>query len=303
LSTYSELTKTNIAVHNDNEVLYIKMDNFGLLSTLSPEFKKKLGEVRDRAEKAEEHTCNFLEINSNPVTSLYLITGQKKNDGSVEKDIHMSFEQQTNDFPVMPVTEALCDKQGYSWYTTKVKRDYDLGITSKYEPMKFDYWKEVLYNMRHIIDASIKTYHGIKCYEDGDMTNDNIKNVYFLHVCDVMNLYINKKDKKQTTLLLKSKLLEELKHTTIDQLTTCILNEEYTTFFVDNIDFLYTTYCYYGNASMLPIRTHIAEESRVFMHSKFFMNSVHYAKHQRGKLNWVNQTQKGTMNACVYRTY
>jgi hypothetical protein len=235
------------------------MDNFGLLSTLSPEFKKKLGEVQDRAEKAEEHTCNFLEINSNPVTSLYLITGQKKNDGSVEKDIHMSFEQQTNDFPVMPVTEALCDKQGYSWYTTKVKRDYDLGITSKYEPMKFDYWKEVLYNMRHIIDASIKTYHGIKCYEDGDMTNDNIKNVYFLHVCDVMNLYINKKDKKQTTLLLKSKLLEELKHTTIDQLTTCILNEEYTTFFVDNIDFLYTTYCYYGNASMLPIRTHIAE--------------------------------------------
>jgi hypothetical protein len=279
------------------------MDNFGLLSTLSPQFKKKLAEARARAEKAEENTCNFVEINSNPVTSLYLITRKLKNDGSGEKDIHMSFEMQTNDFPTMPVTDDLCDKQGYRWYLTKVKSDYDLGIKTKFEPIKFPEWKEMLYNMRHMIDASIKTYHGIKCYEDGDLTNDNIKNVYFLHVCDVMNLFMNKKTNKGTTLLLKSKLLNELKHTTLDQLTSCILDEEYTNFFVENIDFLYITFCYYGNASMLPIRTYIPEDSRIFIHSKFFMNSIHYAKHQRGKLNWVNQTQKGTMNACVYRTY
>jgi hypothetical protein len=279
------------------------MNAFGMLSSLSPEFKKKLTEVRGRAEKAETGTCNFLEINANPVTSLYLITGNKKDDGSNEKDIHMTFEQQPSDFPTMPNTNLACDKQGYKMYLTKVKNDYDLGMIERFAPIKFDEWKQMQYHLREIIDELIKMNHGIKCFEDGDTNNNDIRNVIFLHVCDVFNILMNKKRNKTTTLLIKTQLLKEIKPSMVDFLTSEILNETYMNYLVDNIDHMYTNYCYYGNGSFLPIRTHIAEDDPVFKNSRFFMNSIHYAKHQRGKLNYVNQTQKGTMNACVFRTF
>jgi hypothetical protein len=245
----------------------------------------------------------FLEINANPVTSLYLITGNPKNDGTDEKDIHMSFEQQPPGFPVMPSTNDACDKQGYHMYLTKVKNDYDLGVIETFSPIKFGEWKTMLYTLRDIIDEIIRMNHGVKCYKDGDITNNDIRNVYFLHVCDVFNIIMNKKRNKKTTLLISSKLLEDVKETTVDAITTRVLNETYIKYLMDNVDHMYMNYCYYGNGSFLPIRTHIAEDDEVFLKSKFFINNIHYAKHQRGKLNYVNQTQKGTMNACVFRTF
>jgi hypothetical protein len=256
------------------------MNMFGMMSQLTPEFKKKLEEIRTRCEKADTGTCNFLEVNANPVTSLYMISGKTKPDGT--KEVHMSFEQEPSGFPKMPDTNLGCDKEGYKMYLTKLKSDYDLGKSEKFSGMQFLEWKARLYEICDIIDAVIRNNHGIKCFEDGDCTNDNIKNVMFLHVCDVMNLHMNKKRNMETTLLIKNKLLKELKSSTVDILTSSVLDASYMKFFEENIDHLYTNYCYYGNSSFLPIRTHIAENDTVFNHSKFFMNNVHYAKHQIG---------------------
>jgi hypothetical protein len=279
------------------------MNAFSMLSTLSPEFKVKLEEVRTRAELADTGTANFLEITGCPVTSLYLISGNKKEDGSNKKEIHMSFEQEPSGFPSRPKTDDECEKEGYRMYLTKIKNDYDLGKTDVFSGIRFDEWKVTLREIRDCIDMSIKLNHGIKCFQDGNLDNDDIRNVYYMHVCDVMNVYSNRKNGTCVTLFLKSKLLEEIALDMKDVLTNTILTGKYLKFWDDNLDYLYTNYAYHGNGSMLPIRTHVPENDKTFIKSSFFTNNVHFAKHQRGKLNWVNQTQKGTMCACVFRSY
>jgi hypothetical protein len=86
-------------------------------------------------------------------------------------------------------------------------------------------------------DTSIRQTHGIMCYQDGNLQNKNMSNIYVLHISDVMNIHMRKKESLSTTLLLSTHSLSFILDTTRNNFFEETLNGDMLTLFEDNIDF------------------------------------------------------------------
>ena len=154
------------------------------------------------------------------------------------------------------------------------------------------------------IDRAILDFHGVKCYRDGNKDNNNKSNIYFLHVCDVLNC-MSSKYMHQTLPevgICTSTLIELPQVGVVNDLELKYLHNHLVEFLNLHLDYLYVCYAYYGNHSFMAIRTKIQKDNKIFKESLFFMNDDHFFKHQEGNLMEFNQNESRLESKIMYRS-
>jgi hypothetical protein len=185
---------------------------------LSPEKWRQLELLKVAAASSQKGSTHFFEIDSCPVCSVLLVTGDKKNNGTNEMDIHLRFINQPDHYPKVMKNRWEVQKAAYNDYVSKklhqLAADQSKGILiKKYVDYARDYQSEI-----QIFDKVVKENHGVRCFENSDLNNDTYGNVIFLHICDVINIYANKLKGVKTDLFLKLELLSELQEDMSDLL-------------------------------------------------------------------------------------
>ena len=146
------------------------------------------------------------------------------------------------------------------------------------------------------IDMSIEEFHGVKCYRDGDQRHEDKNNIYFMHICDILNVIDKRRSNEVPELKIKTSLFQSLPEVgVVNELESRYLNPELFDFVVIHLDFLYLCYGYYCNHSFMAIRTTVE-------HTSFFMNDEHFLKHQKGKLLELNQNELRLHTRIMYRS-
>lgn len=268
-----------------------------------PYFQSKLKKVKDLVENGDEDDTYFLKIDSCPVVSMYVKAGKYKSTGSSKRDYHIHFEGEPEAFPKKPAFGKETEKMGYQFHLDGARDRSDRDSSIPYAPLDFGTYKELFHNVCRHIDRALHDNHGIKTYEDGNVTNTKFTNVFYLHVCDIFNIFVSEKTGVEKPLvLLQTPLLEEVKMTSKNDLIHSMLTDYERQFLFEEIDFFYMCYAYFGNFSFVPLRTYVNKGSTVFKKSKFFMNNNHFVKHQRGKLMEIHVHNEGLGSKIAYRT-
>jgi hypothetical protein len=278
------------------------MEGFNKMFHLTPEKQRQLALLKNAALHSEKGTAHFFELDSCPVFSMFLITGDMKDDGSNERDLEMKFVNQGDHYPTILVKKDDVSNFAYGDYIRKKLTEYASDQSIPIEILSLSRYIEEYESVLHVLQACIRDNHGVRCFENGDMTQDVYGNVYFLHICDVINIYVNKKKGLRTKLVLKSQLLDEIKDEMKDVLFSKLLKGKKLEIFDYQVDVFYMIMCYYCNHSFIPIRTYIDSKSDVFLKSRFFMNDNHFVRHQNGKMSTINFVNPGKMSTVLYRS-
>jgi hypothetical protein len=276
------------------------MSNF----SSDPQFRDKLDRLTQTARTANQGDTNFIQVKFCPVVSLFLETGNMKQDPEEGREVHMRVVNQPEHYPD-PINEILgIHRHLYSLYMRKLHERYENDNTVGFSPIEFNKWKTKFMDITDIIDAAIYSNHGIKCYEDGDCTNNHISNVIYIHVCDIINLYITKlRSLPRPNVVVVTQLLESFPENITDELTTKLLSYKKLKTLVKYIDLFYIFYAYYGNFSFIPIRGALNRELLNEMpHSSMFMNDEHFVNHQCGKMMQLNVDNPAMQTVAYYRS-
>jgi hypothetical protein len=269
----------------------------------TPEWQAKLTRTTELAEQASEGSVFFLEMSrADPICSMYIKTGSTSSEDAGKKEVHLVVEQEPRTYPYFPATKELVKSKAYEEYLRRAASKNGGSVGTVPNMMTRSTYYSKFLEVTKIVDDSIQDTHGIMCHHDGDLQNFSFRNVYVLHVCDVMNIHMRKKKGLRTNLLISTQLLNEIADTTSNALTQLKMNDAQLSFFEDNIDYYYRLYCYYANFSYVPIRTEVDRHCTIFKLSRFFMNDSFYVKHQRGKLQEFNQMNTTTQSRVAYRS-
>jgi hypothetical protein len=268
---------------------------------LSTDWDAKLEKVKKFAEDGELGACYFLEMTRNPLTSVFVYGGQKKA-GSKKREVHVKYSMQPECYPNIPYHKMDIIKQGWECHLRRKQKEMNDTNSNELNALTYNKYERRYRAVCLLIDASIRDHHGVVCFEDGDKSNDDYRNVYFLHVCDIMNIHVNKSKGCTTDLKIKSQLLPEIKSTMVDTLTSVSLVGDDLEFFTNEIDIFYRSFGHFGNFSFCPIRTSVEKNSDVFLRSSFYMNNEHFSRHQRGKMQEFNQNNTCPFKRISYRS-
>jgi hypothetical protein len=270
--------------------------------TTPPDWDRILANAVRCAENAEEGTVTFAAMSSNPVRSMYLTTQEEKDDGSGLREYGMHIVGQPPNFPETPRTMVLMQREGYRRYLTRVLVDQrQEGV--HLVPLSIGEWRQTFMSVISVIDEAIRDSHAVMCFEDGDFENKSVTNIFYLHVCDIMNVYMNRLDEEVPVIYLPSPSLVELKLSTRNMLTDRLFNSRQLNFFTQEIDFLYNSYAYFANYSFVPIRTLVEHDDTVWKTAGFYTHDNHFREHQEGKLKVIarDQSSRNFVNQ-YYRT-
>ena len=226
--------------------------------------------------------------------SLFVITGDKKKDESNERDLHLHYEAEPYTYPFVYKNRKETMDKGYEKYRDLIDESQD---TVSYES-----WLHRFDKICIDIDACIRQYHGVKCYEDGDKSNNEVNNIMILHICDVLNMMVAFRRNEIPTVVIKTRLLENICTEIVNDFQLQYTDTYDMIFFWKNVDFVYTCYAYLGNYSFVPIRTLVKKDDTTFKESVFFTNDDHFVKHQKGKLQEFNQNENKVVSKLVYRS-
>ena len=257
---------------------------------------KRLAVLKRVAETSVEGRVFFYEASSNPVVSLYITTGSISQTNPNKKDLHLKYVNEPSTYPKLDLAKKTLDQVGYNKYKDVVQQDTTILDLS------FDEYKIKFHTICEHINSAISQYHGIKCYEDGDSTNQNVTNVIILHICDVMNVMVCECEEKSLDLCIDTSLLRTIDKRMSKELDIPMLTPIEKDFFLLHIDFFYMCYAYVGNYSFVPIRTKIDIDSYIFKISSFFTNDDHFIQHQKGKLSAFNEREDKMYTKMIYRS-
>jgi hypothetical protein len=141
------------------------------------------------------------------------------------------------------------------------------------------------------------------CFEDGNHNNLDYRNVFLMHVCDIINIFITDMlHMDDATFMIPTNLLYELLKKFKNKLTNRRLLEAQRRFLLHHCESFYTIYAYYGNYSFMGIRTFINEYNDKLAHSAFFMNDDFFIKHQQGKITEHNCYKPTNEHFITYRS-
>ena len=141
------------------------------------------------------------------------------------------------------------------------------------------------------------------CFRDGNRDNKSRNNCYFLHICDIMNIIIERRTKGIPEVKLKTSLLQQLEKIGVEnEFESMYLQSKHLNFMIIHMDFFYLCYGYFCNHSFMAIRTDVSPDSQVFKSSSFFMNDDHFLNHQMGKISEFNQNERNLATRIMYRT-
>ena len=250
--------------------------------------------IKKLAEDGDEGDISFVEISSFPLVSLSIRTGSRRSDTSQKKRLHFEYKMQPSSYPSYNIVHVGPEKIGYDKYKS-LNKNLENNLSFKDYGHTFN-------SVCEDIDRSIRKYHGIKCYEDGNVTNGTTTNVVILHVCDVMNIIISQQSGRVPPVFLKTGLFKELKTSATYEFLDTYFTIKNREFLLEHVDFFYLCYGYFGNHSFVPIRTLVFEDSNVFKDSKFLTNDNTFVNHQMGKLKSFNQNNDKVISKMVYRS-
>lgn len=271
---------------------------------LSNEWNRRLKNAKQSAERGKEGDVSFLQVSTTPLTSLFITTGSIINDSiSQKRNVHLKFVSQHSSYPpTIDTMEESIDK-GYTSFKNTLEATPILNQERTFTEVNKRQYKVLFQKACSHIDMSIREYHGVKCYRDGDSTNNVLNNIFFLHICDILNILVCKKLDVTPEVIIKTSLLNTLSSSNIvNELESIYIDKEMHDFIVINADHLYLCYGYYSNHSFLAIRTSTKETKSIFNISSFFMTDVHFLNHQKGKLMELNQNEKRVQTRVVYRS-
>jgi hypothetical protein len=203
----------------------------------------------------------------------------------------------------MPAFGKETEQMGYQFHLDGARDCLNRDASVTYAPLDFHTYKDLFHNVCCHIDRALHANHGIKVYEDGNMKNTKFTNVYYLHVCNVLNIFKSKETNTDKPIItIQTPLLEEVKMSSKNDLIHSMLTDDELDFLFKEIDFFYACFAYFGNFSFVPIRTYVKQDCVVFKKSRFFMNNSHFVKHQRRKLMEIHVHNEGLGSKIAYRT-
>ena len=255
--------------------------------------KTRIDKLKQTALYAEEGSCFFLEVSSYPVVSVVVLTGPKEVNTSKKHQLHLQYVVEPTEYSAFKKIGDSDDHYGYAIYNdfNQVQDMTEVIFRTKYNSICQD------------INKAIHKNHGVQCYEDGDSKNLLTTNVIYIHICDVINIMVDKKKyNKQPEVVVKTTLLRTIESTLINDYEINYLKKEDIEFFFMYADLIYITYAYWNNHSFIPIRTGIDNNSQIFEKSSFFINNDHFLGHQFGKVQEFNQNNDLVTSKMVYRS-
>jgi hypothetical protein len=269
---------------------------------LDEAFQRKLRTATTLSENGEEGDVHFVQVSHCPVTSLFLITGEARDNSNLHH-VTLRIVGQTAEYPPFPANMYSSQKKGYKYHLEKARELYEADNSLGFSPLDFQTYREMFMNICQHIDAALRANHGIKCYHDGNVNNDRFSNTFFMHVCDVLNiLKCERNNSPVPTVYIQTPLLEHVSFEWRNILIHSMLTEYELEFLYKEIDYFYTCYCHFGNFSFLPIRTRVDQDCTVFVRSSFFTNNDHFIEHQRGKMKELNQNYTEIPTMIAYRS-
>jgi hypothetical protein len=247
--------------------------------TLSEKVKTSISVARDHVLNGYVGTTSFVELHSNPLTGLYLQTLKEAKSSEQANEIEERVVPEPDHYPDKPEDVMDMINQEYAEYE---KRCDDSGKEKRFSRFT---WKKHFSDLRQVIEDATQQYEGIVCYENGDTPDNCSGNMLVLHVCDVINMFIEGAyNQRKPGLYLRTAMLGDLDTVTKITLFDDILTKNQLKFLVQEVDFVYAWFAYWNNKSILPIRTTVCKESTVFKKSAFFTNDKTFREHQEGKL-------------------
>ena len=270
----------------------------------SNDWTRRLTNAKICAENGDEGDVFFLEVTTSPLVSLFITTGKSIKKNSKKKSVSLSFKEQHSSYPTVIETKDEVVRVGYNNFKVVIEEMSDnRKAKKKFKDTTMSEYSDMLREACIDIDSSIRDYHGIVCYVDGNHHNRSIGNLYVLHVCDVMNIMVSSMKNKIPKVVVKSSLLMTIPgdHIKNDLMQTHLRKKNFEFFFA-HIDFFYMIYGYYNNHSFVPVRTQVSIHSRVFRKSSFFTNDDHFIRHQKGKLIEFNQNEKRSESKLIYKS-
>jgi hypothetical protein len=252
-------------------------------------FQQKLQTATTLSENGEEGDVHFVQVSHCPVSSLFLITGEARENSNLHH-VTLRIVGQTAEYPPFPANMYSSQKKGYKYHLEKACELYEADNTLGFSPLNFQTCREMFMNICQHIDAALCANHGIKCYHDGNVSNDRFSNKVFMHVCDVLNiLKCERNNSPVPTVYIQTPMFEHVSYEWTNILIHSMLTEYELEFLHKEINYFYTCYCHFGNFNFLPaIRTRVQEDCTVLARSAFFTNNPHFIEHQRGKMKELN---------------
>ncbi len=266
------------------------------------DWQTKLANAIDAAKRNERGSEYFVEQCSNPLRSTWVTTGSLKEDGSGDHDVHTRLVAEPSDYPSTPPTKDATHKEGYRRYMNRELVSFRSNPGTAFTVVPFNEWVRKFNAVTVAVDTAVRDCHAVKCYEDGYMFNKHPTNIFFLHACDVFNLYIKRLEGEVPDLFITTNSLNVLWPHSRNELTDSIMSREEIDFMVQEIDFFYCCFAYFGNFSFVPIRTIVAMNDMHFTNASFFTNNDVYREHQRGKFIQIGQDHNRMLTRVCYRT-
>jgi hypothetical protein len=270
-----------------------------------PHWRVKLQTVQNLADYGEEGDEHFLQIHTVPLSSMRLRTGVPiPNGDGKKKQVHLRMLGPPAHYPEVPNGVEAIVKDGYKRHIARAVSNHNREGQTSRTVIPFPKWKRLFDNVTSKIDNMIYAHHGIKCHMDGNMNNDMLINVLYLHVCDVLNIIACRNTNDALPdVVIRTNMLQSIPDTILETLSATSSNftKESYDFMVQEIDFFYMVYAYYGNGSFLSLRTMVPANSTVFRDSSFFMNDDYFRNHQEGKLEELNRTETTVTDNYMFK--
>jgi hypothetical protein len=270
----------------------------------NPEFLLKLRTVTAIAQTSNTGDSFFLQVSGCPVTSIRITTGEVDPNDDEHHLTHMHLTGEPEGYPNIPRDMRESQRQGYEKYLRRMHQNFVQDSTVGFNPIDINTYRTKFMRICEKFDAAVYQYHGVKCYLNGDMTDDVYANVVMLHLCDLMTIFIHERSglPSPDVVLTTPTFMNVPGPTMRNDLMENQLTEEEKNFLEEHIDYFYVCYCYWGNFSFVPIRTRLSNDVLNLEDSGFFMNNPHFIRHQRGKLEELNRNNIGFESRLVYRS-
>jgi hypothetical protein len=278
------------------------MNNTLSTTAFEQDIGRRLDIAKRCAEKGNPGEVFFHEASSNPLISMFITTGELIDGSDDTHETYIMMECQHAGYPlrINDFTEII--RKGYDMFCVKYPQETGTATGVGRTLYSYEEYAKMFRKMCRIIDAAIYSTHGIECFADGDVTNRDHENMYYLHICDIMNVMVHEAANKQINLLITSLSLpyitQEMKHIFQERL----INSRQCFFLMSNVDIFYMLYGYYKNNSFMAIRTKMVRRTTVFKESSVLMNDDHFVNHQRGKLKEIEQSELDVITRMLYRT-
>jgi hypothetical protein len=213
--------------------------------------KENVASLIAYAKSAPINHVHYLQLSSCPMSSVRLIMNPQM---EVE-DLHFVGVDE-----VTTVPKSIYERfpVGFKWYITNYgDNKEEFGEDA---PMQLGPFKEKLKQFPNKIVDAIRHGNGVKCYKNGDVDNECPHNVVYLHIVDVLNIYVAKNYNKRYSkdslvkVLIATEGFHMVSEDFVDTFTPS-LNSEDLRFMVDNLDIICYQFGYWENDSWLPIRT------------------------------------------------